>query len=68
MYTAVYNYCCDETKEGVVFKRSSIRGIENLIRDVLTYVLAVTPAVGWEAFYEAGPLRPEPDRERERTD
>ncbi|MDQ3794825.1 MAG: hypothetical protein M3316_03990 [Actinomycetota bacterium] len=51
-----------------MFKRSSIHGIENLSDEVLTYASAVISTVGWEAFYEAGPLRPEPDRERERTD
>ena len=33
----------------------SLHGIENLSDEVLTYVSAATPAVDWEAFYEAGP-------------
>jgi quercetin dioxygenase-like cupin family protein len=34
-----------------------VHGIENPSDEVLTYVSAATPAVDWEAFYDAGPLR-----------
>jgi mannose-6-phosphate isomerase-like protein (cupin superfamily) len=34
----------------------TLHGIENLSDEVLTYVSAATPAVDWEAFYDAGPL------------
>ena len=33
----------------------TLHGIENLSDDVLAYVSAATPAVDWEAFYDAGP-------------
>ena len=35
----------------------TLHRIENLADEVLTYLSAATPAVDWEAFYDAGPLR-----------
>jgi mannose-6-phosphate isomerase-like protein (cupin superfamily) len=46
----------------------TLHGIENLSDEILTYVSAATRAVDWEAFYDADPLRPELEREKERTD
>ena len=46
----------------------TLHSIENISDGVLTYVSAATPTVDWEAFYDAGPLRPRLDRDEERTD
>ena len=43
----------------------TLHGMENISDEVLTYVSAATPALDWEAFYDAGPGH---DPERERTD
>ncbi len=37
----------------------AVHGIENRSDEMLTYVSAATPAVDWEAFYDAGPTRAE---------
>ena len=42
----------------------TLHGIENLSDEVLTYVSVATPTVDWEAFYDTGPLRARPERER----